>query len=122
MGSVTVLVADDDDDVRTLVGTLIRRSGNGLRVVGAARDGEQALELFTQLHPDVVVLDYQMPGMDGLTCARAILEVAPEQKLLMFSAFLDESVREQAAGLGVPCLEKTRIRELCDLLEALVAT
>jgi two-component system, chemotaxis family, chemotaxis protein CheY len=112
MGSGSVLIVDDEGDIRTLVRALIGRSSNGLEVVGEASDGDEALELFRQLEPDVVVLDYRMPRMDGVTCAREILQIAPDQKLLLFSAYLDPATQAAAAELGVDCVAKTRMTEL----------
>lgn len=121
MKTGTVLLVDDNDDVRLLMRALIGRSGAGLTVVGEASDGLEALDLFSQLRPHVVVLDYQMPEMDGLTCAREILTIAPDQKLVLFSAHLNEKTQAKADTLGVPCLSKTLMPELPVRLAEMVA-
>jgi YesN/AraC family two-component response regulator len=107
-----VLLVDDNDDVRLLMRALIRRSSTQLKVVGEASDGPEALDLSPRLRPHVVVLDYRMPKMDGLTCAREILTIAPDQKLVLFSAHLNVKTQAKANKLGVPCLSKTLMPEL----------
>lgn len=117
----TVLLVDDNDDVRLLMRTLIHRSSTELTVAGEAADGPEALDLFNQLRPHVVVLDYQMPEMDGLTCAREILTIAPDQKLVVFSAHLHQETQAEAETLGVPFLCETQMPELPTRLAEMVA-
>jgi DNA-binding response OmpR family regulator len=71
--SVTVLVADDDEDILLLVTTRLRR--DGFEVV-QARDGDEALAAVKRTKPDVAVLDIGMPGLDGLEVLEAIREDA----------------------------------------------
>src|SRR5581483_3392861 len=68
-GVIRVLVVDDSAYVRKVVRQMLSRSPF-LEVVGAARDGEEALELVEQLKPDVVTLDLIMPRMDGIAFLR----------------------------------------------------
>ena len=69
MTNVTVLVADDDEDILLLVSARLRR--DGFEIV-QARDGEQALALLREQRPDLAVLDVGMPGLDGLEVLQAI--------------------------------------------------
>ena len=63
----------------------------GLVIVGEASDGTVALELVRQLHPDVVVMDVRMPGMDGIDATRAIVAAEPRSRILILTTFdLDE--------------------------------
>jgi CheY-like chemotaxis protein len=72
----TVVVVDDDPGFRSLAGQLLTESG--FTVVGNAGDEHQALSVARRLLPDIVLLDIQMPGPDGLRVARQLLaEAAP---------------------------------------------
>ena len=66
---VRVLVVDDSAYVRKVVGQMLGRSPF-IEVVGAARDGREALEMTAELNPDVVTCDLNMPEMDGVTFVR----------------------------------------------------
>ena len=71
--TIRVLVADDQVLIRSGFAALIS-SDDGLEVVGEASDGAEAVRQADALHPDVVLMDIRMPGMDGLTAARQITE------------------------------------------------
>lgn len=114
---VGALIVDDEPDLRLLVRLGIENRNEGLFVAGEAADGLTALEMIDEVDPAVVVLDQMMPGIDGLETAARILSRRPHQKIVLFSAFLDEEIRRRAGERGVTtCLPKERIRELPDLL------
>ncbi len=75
-GVQKVLVVDDSAYVRKTVSQILSRSPK-LRVVGTARDGEEALQLVTELRPDVVTVDLIMPGMDGAEFTRRVMAIHP---------------------------------------------
>ena len=107
------LIVDDDDDMRFLVRTIIEAANEGLAVAGEARDGEEAVERWRSVRPDVVVLDYRMPGRTGLDVAAEILAEQPDQSIILFSAYLDDDTRQRADDLGVrACLSKDAYDEL----------
>jgi DNA-binding NarL/FixJ family response regulator len=101
------LIVDDEVDVRLLVQLLISRENHGLRVVGEAASGEQALQLRRELDVDVVVLDHRMPGLSGLETASQMLEEAPHLPIILFSAFTDARMEAEARRIGVrDCVPK----------------
>jgi CheY-like chemotaxis protein len=121
---ITVLVVDDEDDIRVLVRSLLERSG--MQVVDEADDGIEALISVAQLDPPpvptVIVLDQSMPGLSGLEVAERVLAKLPDQRIVLFSAFLSRDVREQAEVLGVrACVAKTDILRLPDIITDLSA-
>jgi len=85
-----VLVADDDEDILLLVTTRLRR--DGFEVI-AARNGEEALELARERHPDIAVLDVGMPKLDGLEVLAQIREdeTLKTMRVLLLTAKAQES-------------------------------
>src|SRR3954453_1134814 len=84
-GVVRVLIVDDSAYVRKVVRQMLSRSPF-LEVVGAARDGEEALELVEQLLPDVVTLDLNMPRLDGVDFVRRQMGRRPVPIVLLSAA------------------------------------
>jgi DNA-binding NarL/FixJ family response regulator len=111
---VRVVIADDDPDIRVLLRSLLDLD-HRIEVAGEASDGGEALDRFTELRPDVLVLDERMPVLYGLEVARRVLREHPEQALILCTAFVDDSVTSKAAELGVRCvLGKGEIHRLGD--------
>ena len=98
-GDIKVLVVDDTDHVRRMLDTML--SMDGFDVVGTAGDGQVAIAEADELDPDVVVIDYMMPGMDGLECARQMRQRRPNQLVIIYTAFIDAAVEQAAADAGV---------------------
>lgn len=114
---VGALIVDDEADLRLLVRLSIDAHNQGLFVWGEAESGAMALEAMTDDRPDVVVLDQMMPGMDGLETTVRMLELHPGQRIVMFSAFLDDELERQASSAGISaCLLKSKANELAPLL------
>ena len=117
VSEMRVVIVDDEDDMRALVRATIELSNEGLTVAGEASDGETAVTLVREEHPEVVVLDQRMPGASGLETAERILNEHPGQAIVLFSAYLDREVKTKAQRLGVrACLDKDDIRQLPNVL------
>ena len=102
---IRVLVVDDTDHVRRMLTTML--AVDGFEVVGGASDGPSAITAVDDGTPDVVVIDYKMPAMDGLETARRIRERRPDQHVIIYTAFADPEVEAAAAEIGVAvCLGK----------------
>src|SRR6476660_3536157 len=93
-----VLIVDDSAYVRKVVRQMLSRSPF-LEVVGAARDGEEALELVEQLRADVVTLDLNMPRLGGLDFLRRQMARRPIPVVLLSAA---SETGEQSCGLWTP--------------------
>ena len=121
----TMLIVDDELDMRLLVRLVIEMANNGLSIVGEASDGAEALRVWRDLNepePDVVILDNRMPEFSGLEVARRILTERPGQLILLYSAFLDDTVRKQAAEIGITrCVTKHELDRLPSLIQELVS-
>ncbi|MEW2524562.1 response regulator transcription factor [Streptomyces sp. NPDC047071] len=99
---LTVLIADDQPLVRRGI-ALIFHADPGVRVVGEAGDGREAVDLALELRPDVVLMDIRMPRLDGVEATAALADGLPECRVLALSTFdMDEYVvgalRAGAAG------------------------
>jgi CheY-like chemotaxis protein len=97
--SVRVLVVDDTDHVRSMLVDMLQL--DGFDVVGEAPSGRAAMTLATESDPDVIVMDYKMPGMDGLAAARRIRVDRPDQAIILYTAYLDKLLEDEARAAGV---------------------
>jgi two-component system chemotaxis response regulator CheY len=96
--AIDVLIVDDLTFIKMVLKDLVEKAG--FRVVGEASDGEEALRLFEEKRPDIVLMDITMPKMDGLTALQKILEKDPEAKVIMCSALGQQRLILQAIQLG----------------------
>ena len=100
-----VLLVDDTEHLRTFLADML--AIDGFDVVGAAADGESAVAMAVELDPHVVVMDLRMPGIDGLETSRRIRALRPGQQIVLYTAYLDATIEQQAAEAGVAlCLGK----------------
>ncbi len=86
---IRVVLVDDHAVVRQGLARLVDGSGD-MEVVGTASDGGEAIEVVRGCRPDVVLMDLQMPGTDGVAATRALAEEAPEVQVLVLTSFSDE--------------------------------
>ena len=86
---ITVLVVDDHEFVRTGICRMLEDQ-DGIQVIGQAESGEEAINIVRQQHPNVVLLDVNMPGIGGVETTRRLLQTAPETKVLAVSGLAEE--------------------------------
>jgi len=104
---VRVLLADDAAEMRALLRWALTREEGEVLVVGEAADGRDALVLATDLSPDVVVLDLQMPGPPPDELLPAMAHTAPGVPIVTFSGFEPDLVAPDQAGLVALHIPKT---------------
>ena len=81
---VRVLLVDDEDGYRRLLRIILEKEAD-FQIVGEAEDGNEALELIDDLTPDLIIMDVQMPAMDGPEATRIMLQRRPETKVVLVS-------------------------------------
>lgn len=94
-----MLVIDDSPFVFHQVKNMVADSE--YEVIGSAKSGEEGIEMFHKLHPDVVILDIIMPGIDGLETAEILLKEDPEAKIIMLSSLFDSNLLKEVKELGL---------------------
>jgi CheY-like chemotaxis protein len=94
-----IVVVDDDTDVRALLSALFA-SEPGFVVVGEAADGRAAVELVRWAKPDVVLLDWHMPSLDGLNALPEIRRMVPDAVIVMLSGLFGTDVEASAIDAG----------------------
>jgi two-component system response regulator NreC len=97
--AISVLIADDHGVLRAGLRALLN-SEPEMEVVGEAADGEQTLRLAEELHPDVVLMDLNMPKGDGIYTTRHLKELLPEVNVLILTVHEDDSLLREAIQCG----------------------
>jgi len=97
---IRVLLADDETLLRRSIAALLDL-GDGIEVVAQAGDGAEAVRLAGEHEPDVVLLDLEMPGMDGIDAATEILARRPEQAVVLLTRHARPGVLRRALSAGV---------------------
>lgn len=92
-----VLLVDDNPAMRALIRSLVEP---GSSVVHECEDAESALALYDRLHPDWVLMDIKMGGMDGIAATRAIREADPRAQVIIVTEMGSEPFRRAAAAAG----------------------
>ena len=102
MKKTKVLIADDHTIVRLGLKALFD-SEEGFETVGAAKNGQEAVELAEKTHPDIVIMDLVMPKMDGAEATRELLRKLPSVRIIILTSFgtadgIDQALKAGAAG------------------------
>jgi DNA-binding NarL/FixJ family response regulator len=96
--AIKVLVADDHAMVRSGISALLK--GSGITVIDEATDGEEAVEKTIKLKPDVLLMDIRMPKRDGFAALEKIRKKLPNQRVVMLSAFDNNTYVARSVALG----------------------
>jgi len=107
---VRILVADDSPAIRRCLRELLHHHGDWL-VCDEASNGREAVERFQDAKPDLIVIDFQMPEMNGLDAARCIVNLSPKTPILMVTIHLSRQLvkRREKWEYGAPVPRGTSI-------------
>jgi two-component system chemotaxis response regulator CheY len=95
--AVQVLIADDSEFMRNLLREILEEEH---QIVGEAENGVEAVELFEEHHPDLVMMDIAMPIRDGIEATAAIKEADPNAKVIMCTSAEQEEMMKEAIKAG----------------------
>lgn len=93
-----ILIVDDNEKIRLLLRDYLPDATDEIY---ECSDGEQALQLYRQHQPDWVLMDHEMPRMNGITAIREIIAEFPKANICMVTAIDDEEIRDEAFAAGV---------------------
>ncbi len=114
--SKRVLVVDDSSMMRKMIVKLLQPPGH--IVVGQAKNGIEAIELYKELKPDIVTMDITMRDMDGLAAAKEILRCDKEAHIIFLSNLDEEVYRAEVEKLGARGFaSKHKAKEILDMIE-----
>jgi DNA-binding NarL/FixJ family response regulator len=120
--AIRILVVDDHPVVRQGVAGLVGGQSD-MSIVGQASNGREAIQQFRAHHPDVVLMDLQMPEMNGLDALMAIRDEAPEARIIMLTTYAGDAqvLRAIKAGAQGYLLKSALHRELLETIRAVHA-
>ena len=105
MNDIRVLIVDDLPQVRQGLATVLeligRKTGLGIEIIGEAQSGIEAIEKAQLLHPEVVLMDLEMPGMDGWAAAQNIKLIDPSIFVVALTIHDDLAARQKANQVGM---------------------
>jgi len=115
-----VLVVDDHELTRFSLKLAFSRQDN-IELVGLASNGKEAIEMVRRYHPDVIVLDLQMPIMDGWSASTQIKDIEPNTQIIAYSSLEDMKYDEDSStdSLDAFCQKDTATPELIALVREL---
>lgn len=94
-------MVDDQKLFRESLGSVLEMRDSRIKIIAQASNGEEGYRLALTHHPDIVLMDVRMPGMDGVESARLIRAEAPEIKIIMLTTFDEDEYVFEALKLGV---------------------
>jgi two-component system, NarL family, response regulator NreC len=117
-----ILIADDNKPFRTFLKTLLERH-EGWSVCGVAKNGDEAVQKAIELKPDIILLEIEMPKLDGLSACRLIRKKVPTSKILILTVCQSLEVARIAAesGAGGYVSKSFISRDLIPAIEAMMS-
>jgi DNA-binding NarL/FixJ family response regulator len=121
MEKIKLLIVDDLDHVRQGLKTLLNLSED-LEIIGEAANGFEAIGMALVLNPDVILMDYEMPKLDGIEATKMVKNRNPDIQIVMISIHDSDEVRNKAIEAGVAAYENkaTPVDELIDKIRTVI--
>ena len=115
---IKVAIVDDNDNIRNRLAEVINDSDH-LKLVGVFEDGQSAVEAVPRVQPEVVIMDIEMPGMDGVESVRKLKAQLPEVNFLMLTVYEDSDrlFESLKAGAGGYLLKRTSSARLVQAIQ-----
>ncbi len=115
--SITVSIVEDNDQLRSTLARVLNRS-DGFQCVSNYPNAEEALKDLPKAHPDVVLMDINLPGINGVECVRQLKQTLPETQVIMLTVYEDtENIfNALAAGAAGYMLKRTKTPELLNAI------
>jgi DNA-binding NarL/FixJ family response regulator len=114
------LIVDDSALVRRSLRTVLQANPDW-EICGEAADGVTAVEMFKDLQPNIVILDFQMPGINGIETARRMADIAPAVPIVMFTQHASPDLEKHARDAGIrSVVSKTNAFPMVGMIEALL--
>lgn len=99
--TVKLMIVDDSGIIRNRITRLASTlTSLSINVVGQAKNGREAVDLFASAQPDIVTMDLTMPEMDGVECTRRLVDMCPDVRILVVSALSDKPTALKALKNG----------------------
>ncbi len=96
---ISIVLADDHNMIRQGIRRLLEDAG-GFDIIGEASNGIEAVELVSKLHPEVLITDFKMPGLDGMQVTRQVRESSPDTKVIVLTMYGLETYVYSALSAG----------------------
>jgi DNA-binding NarL/FixJ family response regulator len=114
------LIVDDNDLVRQSLRTVLQANPEW-EIAGEASNGQEAVEVFQTSRPNLVIVDFQMPGLNGIETARRILEIAPAMPIVLFTQHASPELEKHALSAGIrSVVSKTDTFPMVGIIEVLL--
>ena len=97
---IKIVLIEDHHLVREGIKALLEKQEN-ISVVGEAQDGKKGIELVRCIKPDVVILDINLPNINGLQAAKILISEDPEVRIIILSMYSDDGIVRQSISYGV---------------------
>jgi DNA-binding NarL/FixJ family response regulator len=116
------LIVDDSELVRRSLRTVLQANPEW-EICGEAADGVSAVEMFKELRPNIVILDFQMPGINGIETARRMAEIAPAVPVVLFTQHASADLERHAHEVGIrSVVSKTNAFPMVGMIQELLGS
>lgn len=100
MDTIRIILADDHPGIREGLFFLLKKHED-IEIVGEAEDGPEVIQAVKELHPDIVVLDLKMPGMDGVEIIRRLFSGESPPRVIVLSLYITKKVIQELLNMGI---------------------